>query len=55
MALARAANGGMMGASPTPRSPSGRHDFRIVHLTLVVFLVMHGFQQIVTQVVYQLS
>ena len=25
------------------------HDFSIVHLTLVVFLVMHGFQQIVTQ------
>ena len=27
----------------------GRHDFRIVHLTLVVFLMMHGFQQIVTE------
>jgi hypothetical protein len=27
----------------------GGHDFRIVHLTLTVFLMMHGFQQIVTQ------
>jgi len=26
-----------------------RHDFRIVHLTLTVFLMMYGFQQIVTQ------
>jgi hypothetical protein len=24
------------------------HDFRIVHLTLTVFLMMHRFQQIVT-------
>ena len=27
----------------------GRHDFCIVPLTLVVFLMMHGFQQIITQ------
>jgi hypothetical protein len=27
----------------------GGHDFRIVHLTLAVFVMMHGFQQIVTQ------
>jgi hypothetical protein len=27
----------------------GGHDFRIVHLALAVFLMMHGFQQIVTQ------
>src|SRR5262249_48903900 len=26
-----------------------RHDFRIVHLALPVFLMMHSFQQIVTQ------
>src|SRR4030095_7068368 len=25
------------------------HDFRIVHLTLAVFLMMHGFQHIVTE------
>ena len=27
----------------------GGHDFCIVHLTLTVFLMMYGFQQIVTQ------
>ena len=26
-----------------------RHNFRIIHLTLGVFWMMHGFQQIVTQ------
>ena len=27
----------------------GGHDCRIVHLALVIFVMMHGFQQIVTQ------
>ena len=29
----------------------GGHDFCIVHLTLTVFLMMYGFQQIVTQAI----
>jgi len=37
------------GVEATRGNPGGGHDFCIVHLTLPVFVMMHGFQQIITQ------
>jgi hypothetical protein len=39
----------MMPSKEYSSNEGGRHDFCSVHLTLTVFVMMHGFQQIVTQ------
>ena len=47
--LEHGASAFMIPAKEESSNAGGRHDFRIVHLTLVIILMMHGFQQIVTQ------
>src|SRR4029450_3643083 len=39
----------MIPAKKQSGNQGGGHTFRIVHLTLTVFLMMYGFQEIVTQ------
>jgi hypothetical protein len=39
----------MIPAKKQSGNQGGGHNFRIVHLTLTVFLMMYGFQEIVTQ------
>jgi len=41
----------LMAAKPERRGAGRGQDFRIAHLTLGVFLMMHGLQQSVTQAV----
>ena len=49
MLLAHGASAFMVPSKAYRGDQGSRHDFRLVHLTLAVCLVMHGFQQIVTQ------